>query len=98
MALPDRGIVDRTLLEGGEVLGALPVERDLGDDRQPGIDSLRREDRHAPLDDARVDQTLDPAQARGGRGVYRGREGLVRHRRVTLQQVQDAQIGGIEWQ
>ena len=65
VALLHRGLGHRAGLEGGHVLGALAVERDLGNHAQ-AAHLGRRHDGHLALDDAGLHQAPHPAQ-RGGR-------------------------------
>jgi hypothetical protein len=68
-ALLHRGIVHGALLEGLQMFGALPIQRDLDDGAQAPHPAPGRQQRHPALDDAGVHQPAHPAQRGGRRGV-----------------------------
>ena len=87
-------------LEGVELLGALAVQRHLGDAGEPvalqGGQAVGLEDGDLALDEARVLQALDAAQAGGRRYVHLCSQGLVALGRVGLEQVKQLQVNAVQ--
>ena len=71
------GVGRRALLEGGQMLGALAVQRDLDDRAQAVAQPLVRQQRHAALDHAGLHQPAHAAQCGGRRHVRGGGQVLV---------------------
>jgi hypothetical protein len=93
---PHRAIGDRAGLERRERFGALAVERDFDDRGQAAAEPIRRQKGDPALDDARIDQRLDAAQAGRRRDVDALGERLVGERGVGLEGVEDLQVDAVE--